>query len=315
MLTDPGGLKEIQEQLQIQQLSDAFVFPRYFEIETVRACNADCEMCTVREWKNKNQRMSDVLFAKIAEELPKHAAWIRVICLSRNGEPLLDKRLPERIKLLKSIGIRSTSFSTNASLLDEKRSRALLEAGLDDIRFSIDGATKETFEKIRRGLSFEKIRDNCLRFIELRNATRAPTRIQVRMAVSASNQHEVDAWRTFWRARLSENDVVYSKPIHTWGNQLQGIEAANEIAKYAAVPCISPWSTMIIHYDGSVPLCGCDYNNQYHFGNVTERSIAEIWQSQGFAEVRQKHAGGERNDIALCRGCNIWDSKIKEVHA
>ena len=134
----------LAKRLKLKNLSESHLFPKYFEIETIRGCNARCRMCTIAEWDDKNSIMSDELFSKISEEMKPHAKWIQTVCLSRNGEPLLDKKLPEKIRKLKNCGINYVTFSTNASLLDEKTSIALIESGLDDIRFSIDGTTKKT---------------------------------------------------------------------------------------------------------------------------------------------------------------------------
>ena len=59
------GLKSLADRLSLKNLSQALYFPKYFEVETIRACNANCTMCTVSQWKDKNNRMSDKLFSKI----------------------------------------------------------------------------------------------------------------------------------------------------------------------------------------------------------------------------------------------------------
>jgi radical SAM protein with 4Fe4S-binding SPASM domain len=307
------GLKSLADRLNLADLSQSLCFPKYFEVETIRACNAKCTMCTVNQWEGKNGRMSDSLFCKISEEMSHYSDWINSVCLSRNGEPLIDKNITDKIRILKDYGIRDVTFSTNASLLDEYKSIQLIESGLDDIRFSIDGTTKKTFESIRKGLNFEEVRENCLRFIRLRNERGQTPRIRVRMVLQKGNLHEESAWKEFWKARVSENDIVYSKAINSWGNQLPSYKTAN-VEKYSCTPCISPWSTMIIHFDGKVPLCGCDFNNTINLGDVNNYSIKEIWQSENFNKIREMHSSGKRNDIPLCPGCNVWDIEEKKVY-
>ena len=197
--------------------------------------------------------------------------------------------------------IKYTTFSTNASLLIEKKSIKLIESGLDDIRFSIDGITKETFENIRKGLNYEQVMNNCLRFIKLRNERGIKPMIQVRMVLQKENESEEEEFKRFWLSKLSSQDIVSSKPMHNWGNQLENYEKrADELNKYSSMPCISPWSTAVIHFDGKVPLCGCDYNNKIIMGDLNKQTIQEIWQSKKFEQIREKHASGERNEIYLC---------------
>jgi len=248
--------------------------------------------------------------------LKGYSNWIERVCLSRNGEPLLDGKLSEKIRILKNYGIKEISFSTNASLLNEKKSLSLIDSGLDDIRFSIDGFTKETFESIRRGLKYKEVLRNTLRFIELRNENGIKPKIHIRMVIQPKNAHEESYFRDFWDSKTLCTDVVSSKPMHSWGSQLLGYKGdiKKEIEKYSSIPCISPWSTMIIHFDGNVPLCGCDYNNKILLGNLKEKTIKEIWQSEQFNQIRKTHEEGRRNYIPLCVGCNIWDLDIKKIY-
>ena len=44
------------------KINDLLRFPRFFEIETVNACNARCPMCTIDDWQRKTPTMKDSLF-------------------------------------------------------------------------------------------------------------------------------------------------------------------------------------------------------------------------------------------------------------
>ncbi len=305
-------LTALANRINLQDLSESLNFPKYFEVETIRACNARCSMCTVHEWKDKNNKMEEQLFDKIAEEMSHYSEWINHVCLSRNGEPLLDANLVKKIKLLKKYGIKHVTFSTNASILSEKKAIELIESGLDDIRFSIDGITKETFESIRKGLNFEQVIKNCLKFIELRGSSTKP-RIQVRMTLQDSNKHEEEDFQKFWKSKLTQNDIVSSKPMHSWGNQLESYKK-NGLDVETSIPCISPWSTMVIHFGGTVPLCGCDYNNKFALGDANKNTIKEIWQGEEYKKIRQIHSTEGRNKIPLCIGCNVWDDERKKIY-
>ena len=114
------------------------------------------------------------------------------------------------VKKLKDVGIKRVNFSTNASALTEKKSIDLLKAGLDEIRFSIDGYTKETFENVRKGSKFEKVINNCLNFIKLRDKFEFKLKSKLDLE-NKKNQHELEQWRDFWLSKLKKTDVVASK--------------------------------------------------------------------------------------------------------
>jgi len=212
-------------------------YPRYFEIETVNACNARCPMCTIDEWQRHSPTMKMPLFTKIADDIGAHASVVKRVSLYRDGEPLLDKRMADRVAMLKERGVRETSIATNVSLLDEAKARALLDAGLDHIIFSIDSLKAEVFERIRVRLSFEDVLENALRFIQLRDEIRPRCSVWVRMIRQQSNADEWLVFEEFWRARLQPNDRVYYHDIFNWGGQLKDYQALGQ-SDETSKPCV-----------------------------------------------------------------------------
>ena len=285
---------------------DLLTFPKFLEIETVNACNARCPMCTIADWQRHTPTMKDDLFQRIADEAIDHRDQIKRISLYRDGEPLLDKKLPDRIALLKEGGINATTISTNVSLLNEERSRALLEAGLDMIILSIDSLNKDNFEKIRVRLKFDEVLENALKFIELRNQLRPQTRIYMRMIRQEQNIDEWTSYEAFWRPRLSPIDRLYYHNIFNWGGQLKGFKAV-EGSYEPLLPCVALWSLLVIFGDGRVPLCNVDYNNKHPIGSVLENSIEELWRSRVMNLLREQHLSGRKGETPMCKNCNVWD--------
>ena len=300
----------LKQKLNLDKFEDYLRFPMYYEIETVNACNASCRMCTVNKWgENGNPFMSDTLFRKMADELIDNRRIVRTVNLSRDGEPLLDRKLEEKITYLKKGGVKHITFSTNASLLTKKRALSLLTSGMDEIMFSIDGLKKETFEKIRAGLNFEKIINNVSQFIKLRDSTASTVKIRVRMVIQQENLSEVEDWGKYWRGVLQKQDSVHAKNVHSWANTLENFIAVKETTKLST-PCTSTFSTMIIRYNGDVTICPLDYDFKYVSGNIGDRSIKDIWQNGiHFKNFRELHLQGMRDEFDFCKGCRLWDSE------
>ena len=301
----------ISYRLGIKNIEEINYFPKYFEIETVNACNARCVMCTIDDWEqSRDSIMDDKLFAKFANEISLYSDWVETVCLNRDGEPTLDKNLHKKIKLLKNLGIKTVTIATNVQLLDENRIHQYLDAGLDDIMLSIDGITKNTFETIRKRLDYETVVDNTLNIIKIRNEKKSPLTIRVRMIIMENNQHEVSDWMEFWKKRVGPNDQVYAKPAHSWGNQLNQ-ETDESIEYYKDKPCIAPFSSFIIHTDGTVPMCSIDYSAKVKIGDFSKNSIKEIWNDEPMTNIRSLHLNSQRNTIPLCQGCHIWEEDRK----
>ena len=288
------------------KINDLLRFPRFFEIETVNACNARCPMCTIDDWQRKTPTMKDSLFNKIVDELREHSDTIQRVSLYRDGEPLLDKKLPKRVQLLKDNGIKQVSIATNVSLLNEKRSIDLLESGIDLVIMSIDSLDKNIFESIRARLDFDEVIENAKRFIELRDRISPNTRIWMRMIRQKSNIDEWPYYEQYWSKYLNKNDRIYYHNIFNWGGQLDGFSPVKSTYE-PNLPCVSLWSLFVIFGDGKVPLCNVDYNNKFPLGDVTKSSIEEIWRSSLLNKYRDMHLGHKKDNISICQNCNVWD--------
>jgi radical SAM protein with 4Fe4S-binding SPASM domain len=289
-------------------------FPRYFEIETVNACNAHCPMCTIADWNRKAPTMKDPLFEKIALEICENRNFVKRVSLYRDGEPLLDNKLPQRIARLKDGKVKEVAISTNGSLMNQVRAKDILDADIDLVLFSIDSLKKETFEKLRAGLIFEEVMENTRDFITMRNNMNSDTKIWIRMIRQDSNADEWLEYENYWREILKTTDRINYTNLHNWGNQLKNFAAGSKSFE-PNLPCVVLWSQFVVFADGNIPLCSIDFNNKFPNGNVTESSIADLWKSQIMATRRQLHMRGQKAEISICDNCNAWDepSDVKSV--
>ena len=85
------------------------------------------------------------------------------------GEPLLHPRIIDMIDYATERRL-WTELSTNATRLDEEMARRVLASGLRRIYLSMDGLTKETYEKVRVRGNFETVLGNIERFLDLKHA-------------------------------------------------------------------------------------------------------------------------------------------------
>ncbi len=308
MTVKKADLKEyLRERINTRTRYEGLLsFPSYLEIETVNVCNARCPMCTIDDWERGGRPMTDELYAKIAREVIAHADQVERVSLYRDGEPLIDMKLANRVAMLKKGGIKNVCISTNVSLLNEARSRDLLTAGLDTIIMSIDSLDKKTFEGIRVRLVFEEVLANALRFIELRNQLRPETKIWMRMIRQESNKDEWPSYQAYWSKRLAPTDRIYYHNIFNWGGQLKGFKPVTTSYE-PNLPCVALWSLMVIFCNGDVPLCNVDFNNKFPSGSVVKDTIVDLWRSKLMNESREMHLAGRKACISLCKNCNVWD--------
>ena len=66
---------------------------------------------------------------------------------------------------------------TNGSLFNEDNSRALLEAGVDMIEFSVDACDEATYSVVRKGLEWSVLVENVKRMLALRDEMKSTSKI------------------------------------------------------------------------------------------------------------------------------------------
>ena len=306
-------LDDLSRRMEVSAVDDALYFPKYFQIETTRICNAQCPFCAIDVWDKSVPYMPDKLFRKIADELIEYKDWVKFVDLQRSGEPLLDPKIYERVKYLKDGGMKLIVITTNASALTEKNSRRLLEAGIDEVMLSIDSVEKERYEKLRVGLKFEQVMANIERFFRLRDELRPNCIVRVRGVSfhdydNADDVKEIETWETFWAQYRKPHDRIYMKRAHNWGNQ-KVLQMFSPEYNWVFHPCIIPWSTMHISAMGTVALCPQDFDAVANLGDINTSTIAEVWRGEKMQAVRRQHATGERNQINFCQGCRIFDEE------
>lgn len=305
--------EEIRKRLEINSLDEALIFPKFFQIEPSRVCNSRCRFCAVDDWDKSVPFMPDKLFDKLVTEFKNHTNHIEVVCLARAGEPLLDKKIVDKVKTLKEIGINKVTLSTNASLLSKEKALDLLNAGLDDIMLSIDTVNREKYESVRRGLDFDTVMKNIRTLFEIREKIRPEVIVRVRGVAtfdinSTEGINELEKWESFWGQFRKSQDRIYMKQAHSWGNQKEG----QYIPEYENVfhPCILPWSTLHVTTMGLVPLCPQDYDAKANLGDANKNFISDIWNNAKWERIRKLHSSGKRNEISFCRGCYLFDKEF-----
>ena len=134
-------------------------------IETTARCNLSCRLCANKDIAPEEKQDMDMgLFKKIIDEIRQYGPRVN---LFHRGEPLLHPQIAEMVKYCRENHLK-TSIHTNAVALSKELSEGLIRASLDNISFSFDGYSKNTYEKNRVGAVYENTLENIKDFLKVK---------------------------------------------------------------------------------------------------------------------------------------------------
>ncbi len=265
--------------------------PEILQVESTNICNARCVFCP-RDQMHRRQGVMDMgLFVKLADEC--RALGIAHLRLHNYGESFVDRRLVEKIRYAKAIGIPEVGLISNGSLIGEEEALGVVEAGLDAINISVDAAGKETFERTRVGLQYDKVIANIERLLRLR-AELGRTRPKLILSfVRRDDSEEERAFIAAWRAKA---DKIHVTDLHNWAGTLH-------TRSDVRFPCYRQWLTFTVLWDGRVSLCCADFDGKVVLGDARTSTIEEIWNAEPYRLARRAHLESGGPDI--CRTCDL----------
>lgn len=278
-------------------------FPLFIDIEVTSVCNLRCPFCAriYREKLIKKGFITFDLVKRIIDEGVDNGLYgVKFNC---RGEPLLHKEICKYVRYAKEKGLLDVYFNTNAMLLDTHMSKELIDAGLDRISISIEGFTKEVYEKHRVGADFYTVLSNIknLQMIKKSMGVQYP-RVRVQAVLLPELRHSLDEYDAFWSAIADE--VAYLD-----------YKEQKEKKKGLRFPwaCSQIWQRMLIHWDGTILPCNENDDAELNLGNVKDTTIKEAWNSDFLNTIREKHKKGLAHKISSCDGCQLRDSEIRKL--
>ena len=240
------------------------------------------------------------LFERIARECAQHATrlWLHFL-----GEPLLHRGLVQMIRMAKAAGVRDVGLSTNGVSLRGALATALLDSGLDRLECSLDADDVDAYLAMRGRDHFELVRDNVTAFLEAkraRGAVRPVTSIQFMRTPAVVR--DLDRLVARWRPWLGPDDFVMTIEPASFAGAITAGAAPNGLRR----PCRWLFSSLVILQDGTVTMCGADWDAHAPLGNVGSASIAALWDGAELARRRRAHLDGDYGAVSVCGGCDDW---------
>ncbi len=305
-LTPPirADRKPLWELLPLEQ-------PLRINIDPCDVCNIKCDFCFQSKSKEfKGNIMTVEMFEKIITQLKEFADPINVIHLYGLGEPLINKNIPQFIRMVKSENVgKEVKTTTNGTLLTYSLIDELMEAGLDELTISLNGLSDEDFERITRvKINFENVFDN----IKYLYAHKRNCHIHIKIIGDYFSEEE----KSLFINQIGD----YADTINIDGttNHWSGFKITAKQQKQYNIGegsfkewpvCAFCFYELAVHSDGSVSPCSVDWQkDKQNLGNITESSLKEIWNSEKRKEILVSFLEGTKNPYIACRECEYPNS-------
>jgi sulfatase maturation enzyme AslB (radical SAM superfamily) len=284
-------------------------FPEAIDIESISGCNARCIFCGQAEMSKglPTGKMSDELFQKIVDECAGYKGLLKRFSFAFDNEPLLDKKLLDKVSYVKEkCSFVTTNITTNGILLGKEIIEDIYRKEIvDEINVSINGITKAVYEKIMGVKSFEKVMTNMddLSLIHRRHQGRKPA-VEINICLTPDNLDDKEAMEKFWQEKGFLTHFI-KLDNRSQKNLEYSVIAAKSRPYYQY--CRRPFHTMIICWDGVVPLCCADYGRGCVVGDVSRQSLYDIWNGERMNQARKEMIAGKFEIARICANCMMED--------
>ena len=290
--------------------------PVIYNIETTNACNMKCEMCPRTSMMTRPIETMDLaVFKKIIDQIRpfNNSEWEtwqtfveksyqisrhdisenhfflhiipKVLVLHGYGDPLLDKWMPERVRLLSERGIPSY-FSCNPANINIAKTREMFENGLGYIKYSVESTDDQRHKEIRGSCSnFNESYENILEILELKKKYGYQTVIVITM-LNLNKPWQLEEFEKLRKCFEGQDVYIYLKSQDQQWYQDQKHETQSI---HWTEFCQFPWSSMTIKSNGEAAMCVEDFNNEIILGDVEKDSLYDIWNGELYSRLRQDH--------------------------
>ena len=270
-----------------------------FLIEVSNACNHDCIFCAHQKMRRKIGKINKDLAFDIMQQA--YDLGTREVGFYATGEPFLINDLDEYVAKAKAIGFTYVYLTTNGSLATPDRLRAVIEAGLDSLKFSVNAPNKELYEFIHGYDDFDKVLNHIAYAAQYREESDRDFKLYVTGILTRYTENLKDDYYKLFNDLV---DQVVFKYVYNQGGYMPEIDELlrcrcdDEVKRR----CNLPFDAISITYEGYLSIENADYENMLVVADLNKVSLRDGWYGEKMKDMRRRFMD---NDLAgtICNGC------------
>lgn len=264
---------------------------RYLSIQTIDKCNLRCEFCPNRYRAQSGQIMEDEVFEKILIESKPYMAEDSQIVFHLENEPLLDKKIFERIKLARDYfpGQGTELFMSSNGVLAEKHKDQII-SHLNIYNNMQYGENHKKFNKFTKS---EITKEKFDRVVEANK--------EIVETMNHINE-------TTTQKKAAKRDIVSFTPkpginCHSRAGFLDGWKIKTKTKRLG---CKKQEPDIYFNFlsNGDMILCCMDYIRESVLGNIKYKTLEEIFSTKKAQNIIKRARGEvDSEENFICRRC------------
>ncbi|MBQ6566109.1 MAG: radical SAM protein, partial [Treponema sp.] len=238
-------------------------------IELSNFCNHQCIFCAHRKMTRPKKQMDEKFLFRILQEA--YDAGFRGLGYYASGEPFMSPKLADYVKRAKDIGYEYVYIDSNGAAVNFGRIKEVIDAGLDSIKFSINGTDRDTYKLIHGRDDFEKVISNMKQTWEYKHRLDRKLNVFVSFAVTRFTEDTLDS---FLKGYSKYADDIITADVIDMGGYVPEVreylrtKKQTDFMKGMSVPCYTLWNTFIITCEGYVTACCADFQNYFVYADL-----------------------------------------------
>lgn len=293
-------------------------------VEPSSLCNFHCIHCfqSLKQDNYFTRNRKNMPLERFQEIIAQLSAWgggkLKVLKLSMYGEPLLNPEFCDMLRLAQNAGLAERiETTTNASLLTPDVAQKMVKYQLDYLRVSIYSADPLRHKDITGvDIAPEMIHENLRVLQEIKREAESDRPFVSPKMLDTYDPVQNEAFFNMYR---DVADELYLDKPHNWIHteeqtftekiyQEDNAKAMADFQQHSTrrIACPMPFTTMAVRSNGDVAPCCVDFIGGTNLGNMEEKTLPELWNSQEWLDFQIMQLENRKTENFSCARCDIY---------
>lgn len=132
--------------------------------------------------------------------------------------------------------------------------------------------------------------------------------VEVKFIRMNENMGEEQAFVDKWKGY--DVDIIISE-YHDWSGSVRN-SSLGSVLPVLGSACENPFYSLAINWNGTVSICCVDWDSQAVVGDLSNQSLADVWNGEQLRRIRELHLSGRASSVGPCTRCTYKSPENRE---